>query len=66
MENFDLLGKRLAIDSRIQKLMNKGVKIPAYLDDFNSTTDNWYPVLKMIITKDELTDEIISFCKQLD
>jgi hypothetical protein len=121
MENFDLLAKRLAIDSRIQKLMNKGVKIPAYLDDFNSLDRHWYPhppcliplflgygasykgivnhffcdrkptfaeyllehgyiaeiarnsdqfitlmVLKMIITKDELTDEIISFCKQLD
>jgi len=121
MEYIDEIITRLNIDSRIQKLMNKEVKIPAYLDDFNSLSDYWYPhppcliplflgfgasykgvinhffcnrkntyveyflehghiseiainadqfitlmVLRMIITKDELTEEIISFCKQLD
>jgi hypothetical protein len=121
MNNIDQLVKHLNIDNRIQRLMGKQVKIPAYLDDFNSTADHWYPhppcfvplflgygasyrgvvhhffcdrkdtyveyflehgyiseiarnadqfitlmVLRMIITKDELTDEIISFCEQLD
>jgi hypothetical protein len=109
------------IDYRIQKLINKEVKIPTYLDDFNSIKDYWYPhppcliplflgygaaykglvkhffcerkttyveytlehgymaeiarnadqlitlmVLRMIITKDGLTNDIIDFCKQLD
>jgi hypothetical protein len=121
MQNIDLIVKHLAIDSRIQQLMSKSVKLPAYLDDLNSLTDHWHPhppcliplflgygasykgvinhffcdrkntyaeyfleqgylseiardanqlitliVLKMIITKDELTTEIIQFCKQLN
>jgi hypothetical protein len=110
----------LGIDQRIQKLMNKEVGIPAYLDDLNPVEEHWYPyppclvplflghgasykgvvkhffcdrkvtyveyflengyiseiarnadqlitlmVLRMLITKDEITNDIIHFCDRL-
>lgn len=35
--------QKLNLDTRLEKLVKRDVKIPAYLDDFNRVDDYWYP-----------------------